>query len=78
VCLSFLINIREFQDSSAFEFQMAIMELKRQKSSGIDQIHAQMIISGVRSILPKITKLINSIWNREETLEEWKESIILP
>jgi hypothetical protein len=57
---------------------MKIMELKRHKSFGIDQIQAQLIIEGVRSILPKITKLFNSIWNREETLEERKQSIILP
>jgi len=77
-CLRLVINIREVQESSAFEFEMAIMELKRNKSSGINQIQAQLMLAGGRTNLSKITKLINSIWNREETIEDWTQSIILP
>jgi len=38
----------------------------------------ELIIPGSRLILYEITELINSIWNREEMLEKWKELIIVP
>jgi hypothetical protein len=50
---------------------MAIEMLKRYKSPGIDQIPAELIRS-------EISKLINSIWIKEELPEQWKESIIVP
>jgi len=56
---------------------MAIRELKRHKSPGIDHIQTELIIAGSRIII-SITKHINSIWNREEMLEGWKDSIIVP
>ena len=34
--------------------------------------------AGGRTIRSEIHKLINSIWNKEELPEEWKESIIVP
>jgi len=37
-----------------------------------------VIIPGSRLIFYEITKLINSIWNKEEMPENWKESIIVP
>ena len=37
-----------------------------------------MIKAGDRTIRSEIHKLINSIWNKEELSEEWKESIIVP
>jgi hypothetical protein len=36
----FVINIREDQEPSAFEVEMDIGKLKRQKSQGTDQIQA--------------------------------------
>ena len=57
---------------------MAIEKLKRHKSSGNDQIPTELFKVGVRTIGYEIHKLITSIWNKEELLEEWKESIILP
>ena len=50
---------------------MAIEMLKRHKSSGINQIPAELI----RYV---IHKLLISIWNREELPEEWKETIVVP
>jgi hypothetical protein len=57
---------------------MAIEKLKRHKSPGIDQIPAELIKAGGRTICSEIHKLINSIWNKEELPEQWKESIIVP
>ena len=65
-------------EQCAFEVEMAIEKLKRHKSPGNDKIRAEMIQAGGRAIRSEIHKLINSIWNKEELSEEWKESIIVP
>jgi len=62
---------------SALEVQMAIKKLKKHNSPGSDQIAAELIKVGRRTIRFNIHKLTNSIWNEEELPEEWKESIIL-
>ena len=41
-----------------------------------DQISAEFIQAGCRTIRSEIQKLINSIWNKEELPEEWKESLL--
>ena len=65
-------------EPSVFEVYMAIEKLKRHKSSGINQIPAELIKAGSRIICSEIHELTNSIWNKEELPEEWKESIIVP
>jgi hypothetical protein len=50
-------------DPSAFDDEMAIGKLKRHVSPGIDQIAAELIKAGGRTICSEICKLINSIWN---------------
>jgi hypothetical protein len=65
-------------EPSAFDFEMAVVGLNRHKSPGIDQIPAEVITAGSRIICFEIYKLINSIWNKEELPEEWKDSIIAP
>ena len=65
-------------EPSAFEVELAIEKLKNHKSPGIDQIPAELIKAGVRTIRFAIHKLIISIWNKEELPEEWKGSIIVP
>jgi len=65
-------------EPSAFEVEVTIGKLKNHKSPGIDQIPAELIKAGGRTICYEIHKLIISIWNREELPEEWKESIIVP
>jgi hypothetical protein len=57
---------------------LAINKLKSHKSPGIDQILAELIKAGSRTICLEIHKLISSIWKKEELPEEWKESIIVP
>ena len=63
-------------EPSAFRVEMAIEKLKGHKSLGIDQIPAELIKTGVITICSEIHKLINSIWNKEELPQDWKESII--
>jgi hypothetical protein len=52
--------------------------LKKYKSPGSDQIPAELIQAGGEMLLSTIHKLINSIWNREQLPDQWKESIIVP
>jgi len=59
-------------DPRVFEFELAIEELKCQKSSGIDQIPTELIKTGSRTICHQIHKFIISIWNKDELPEEWE------
>ena len=64
-------------EPSAFEVQLAIEKLKSHKLPGIDQIAAELIKAGGRTICYYIHKPIISIWNKEELPEEWKDTIIV-
>jgi hypothetical protein len=65
-------------EPSALEVGLAIGKLKSHKSPVIDQIPAELIKAGGRTIRCAIHKLVISIWNKEELPEGWKESIIVP
>jgi hypothetical protein len=65
-------------EPSAFEVDITIEKLKRHRSPGIDQIPAELIKAGGRTIRSEIHTLIISIWNKEELPEEWKELVIVP
>jgi hypothetical protein len=64
--------------SSRLEVEIAITKLKRYKSPGSDQIPAELIQAGEEILLSAIHKLINSVWNKEELPDQWKESISVP
>jgi hypothetical protein len=63
---------------SRLEVEIAISKLKKYKSPSIDQIPAELIKAGGEMLLSTIHKLINSVWNKEELPDQWKESIIVP
>ena len=80
-CFSQLLNIHEVNDirqaeihiveplvhePSVFEVELAVENLKNYKSPGIDQIPAELIKAGGRTICCEIHKLIISVWNKEE------------
>jgi len=65
-------------EPSAYEVEMDIEKLNRQKSPGIDQIPAELIKARGRTILREIHEIIYSIWNLEKLPEERKESISAP
>jgi hypothetical protein len=62
---------------SRFEVEIATAKLKKNKSSGSDKILAELIQAEGEILLSAIHKLINSVWNKEELPDQWKESIIL-
>jgi hypothetical protein len=57
---------------------LATEKLKRHKSPGNDQIPAELVKAGSRTIRPDICKIINSIWNKEKLPDGWKKSITVP
>jgi hypothetical protein len=57
------------------EIELAIEKLKSHKSPGIDQIPAEQIKAGGRTISCEIHKLIISIWNKEELPERRVEGV---
>jgi hypothetical protein len=63
---------------SRLEFEIAIAKLRKYKSPGSDNILAELIQAGGEILLSAIQKLINSVWNKEELPDQWKESIIVP
>jgi len=65
-------------EPSAFEIELAIEKLRSHKSTGTDQIPAELIKAGSRTIRYEIHKLIIATWNKKELPEEWKESITVP
>jgi hypothetical protein len=52
--------------------------LKSYKSLGIDQIPAELIQAGGNALRSENHKCINSIWNKEELPQQWKESVVVP
>jgi hypothetical protein len=63
---------------SRLEVEIAIAKFKKYKLPGSDQIPAELIQTGDEMLLSVIQKLINSIWNKEELPDQWKQSIIVP
>jgi hypothetical protein len=60
------------------EVEIAIAKFKNYKSSSSDQIPAELIQAGGNILLSAIHKLINSVWDKAELPDHWKESIIVP
>jgi hypothetical protein len=63
---------------SHLEVEIAIANLKKYKSTCSHQIPAELIQAGGEILLSAIHRLINSVWNKEELPDKWKESIIVP
>jgi hypothetical protein len=63
---------------SSFEVDIAIDKLKRYKSPSTDQIPVELIQAGDNTLRYEIHKRVNSVWNKEELPQQWKEFIIVP
>jgi hypothetical protein len=55
-----------------------LKKLKIHKSPAVVQILAEFIKARGGKIRSEVHKLINSIWNKEEFPEEWKERSLYP
>ncbi|KAJ4430447.1 hypothetical protein ANN_22663 [Periplaneta americana] len=60
------------------EVEIAIENLKKHKSPGIDQIPAEFMQEGGSALYSEIYKLVLAIWEKEIVPEQWKESLIVP
>jgi hypothetical protein len=58
--------------------EIAIGKLKSYKSPGTDQIPAELIKAGGETLYSEIHRLTCSVWNKEELLQQWKDTIIVP
>jgi hypothetical protein len=65
-------------EPSTFGVELAIEKLKSHKSPGIDQIPAELIKAGGRTIRYAIHKLFIATWNKEKLPEVWKKSVTVP
>ena len=65
-------------EPSAFVVERVTEKLSGHKSLATDQIPAELIKAEGRTARSEIYKFINSIWNKEELPEQWKESITVP
>jgi hypothetical protein len=61
-----------------FKFKKAIKNIKRRKTQDIDQNPVEFTQGRGRTNRSEIHKRINSLWNKEELPDEWKESITVP
>jgi hypothetical protein len=58
---------------SRLEVKIAITKLKMCKSPSNYQIPAEPIQAGGKMLLSAMLNMINSIWNKEEMQDQWKE-----
>jgi hypothetical protein len=66
-------------ESSPFQVEIAVVKkLKNYKLPGSYQIPAELIQAGGEILWAEIYELINSIWNKQESPDQWKESISAP
>jgi hypothetical protein len=64
--------------TSRLDMEIAIAKFKKCNSPGSDQIPAELLQAGGEILLSVIHKLINSVWNKEELPDQWKESVTVP
>jgi hypothetical protein len=65
-------------EPSVVEVKIAIGKVESYKSPGSDQIPSELIKAGGEILYSEIYILISSIWNKEESSQQWKEYIIVP
>jgi hypothetical protein len=65
-------------EPSPSQVEIIIAKLTKYKSPGSDPILAELIQAGGETLRSEIHKLINSILNKEELTDQWKESITKP
>jgi len=65
-------------EPSSFEVEMPTERLKTYKLPDADHILEEMIQTVGNTLHSEIHKLINSIWNKEDLPQQWKESVIVP
>jgi hypothetical protein len=65
-------------EPSLVEVEIAIGKFKSYKFPGSDEIPAKLIKAGGETLCSEIHKLTCSLWNKEKSPQQWKESVIVP
>jgi hypothetical protein len=73
-----VINVHWVHEVSLVKVETATGKLKTYKSPGTDKIPAELIKAEGEILRSEIYRLICSVWNKEESPQQWKESITLP
>jgi hypothetical protein len=77
--MTLLLNVHRVNDVRQIEIHIAEpLESWKYKSPGIDQIPDELIQAGGETLQSVSHKLTDSIWNKEELPDQWKESVIVP
>jgi hypothetical protein len=63
-------------DPNLFEVEIDVTKFESCKLPGHDQIPAEQIQARSEKLWSEIHKPINSIWNKEELPDHWKESVV--
>jgi hypothetical protein len=58
--------------------EIVVAKLKKYKSPSFGEIPAELIQAVDEALVSVIHELSNSIFNKEELPDQWKESIIIP
>jgi hypothetical protein len=64
--------------SSCLESEIANAKLKKYKFPDREKIPAELNQAGGETLLSAVRKLISSLWDKKELLDQWKGSIIVP
>ena len=59
------------------EVRRAILRLKSNKSAGHDEVVAEMLKHGGEQVIQEMHKICNAAWEKGQTPEEWKKSILI-
>ena len=66
------------QEITADEVQKAVTNLKPGKACGLDNVLAEMLKAGGQEVIPFMTKLFNTSFNKGIYPSEWAKAIIIP
>ncbi|EYC04190.1 hypothetical protein Y032_0089g2272 [Ancylostoma ceylanicum] len=63
-------------DISVEETEDAIRSLKNKKAPGLDEIPAEILKAGGRSMAEQLTRLCNDCWRQAKIPEDWRKGVI--
>ena len=59
------------------EVEIALASLKQGKSAGVDNIPAELVQAGRKTMIDVLTEICNRIWRRGEWPTPWTQSLII-
>ena len=59
------------------EVEIAVASLKKEKSSGVDNIPAELVQAGGETMIDVLTEICNRIWRTGEWPTQWTQSLII-